>query len=68
MSNIKIVCRKDKFDANDTKDYNKHKTESRLGDELVIESTRWFMNTETFFNSVKPTLEKYFDKIEKESP
>ena len=65
MSNIRIECRKDKSDADDTKDYNNYKKQSSLGNELIIVSNQLFMNTEKFFNSVKPILEEYFDKIEK---
>ena len=65
MSSIKIECRKDKSNFDDTKDYNKHVKENKLGDELVIESSQLFMNTEKFFNTVKASLEKYFDNIQK---
>ncbi len=65
MSSIKIVCRKNKYDFKDTKDYNQSKTENKLGDELIIEATQWFMNTEQFFDKVKDSLDKYFTSIEK---
>ena len=65
MSNIRIECRKDKADFDDTKDYSKYKKEHSIGDELIISADQYFMDTEKFFNSVKGTVEKYFDKIEK---
>lgn len=65
MSSIKIVCRKDKYDFNDQKEYGKSKSENKLGDELIIESSQLFMSTEKFFNTVKASLEKYFDNIQK---
>ena len=65
MSSIRIECRKDKFDAADTKDYNKYKKEHKLGDELIIVAKQWFMDTESFFKTVKESVEKYFDNIQK---
>jgi len=65
MSNIKIVCRKDKYDYENKIDYNKNKTETKLGDELIIEVNQNFMDTEKFFKTVKDSLEKYFNTIEK---
>lgn len=65
MSNIKIVCRKNKVYNKDQKSYEKEKVIDNLGDELVLQSNQLFMSTEKFFNSIKPTLEKYFDEIAK---
>ena len=60
MSSIKIVCRKEikNKGVGDTKD-------NTIGDELIIESSQLFMNTREFFNTVKDSLTKYFDSIEK---
>jgi hypothetical protein len=49
MSSIRIECRKDKFDADDTKDYKNYKKQNSLGDELVIESNQI---NETFFQAI----------------
>lgn len=65
MSSIRIECRKDKTDADTTKDYDKYDRKNTLGHELIINADQWFMDTEKFFNSVQPTLEKYFDDIKK---
>ena len=72
MSSIEIRCIKHNEEKLEEyheaekyhKDFEKEKTVDK-GDELIISSRQLFMNTEKFFNSVKGTLEKYFDKIEK---
>jgi len=71
MSRIEIRCIKHDEKKNEEykekekyhKDYEKEETVEK-GIELIIESHQLFMNTEKFFNSVKVTLEKYFDSIE----
>lgn len=65
MSSIRIECRKDKYEERKEKANYKTDKKDKLGGELEIRADQWFMDTEKFFNSVKPTLEKYFDKIEK---
>jgi hypothetical protein len=65
MSSIVIECRKNKYDEKKDKADYKSDTKNSLGDELEIRVDQWFMDTKKFFNSVKPTLEKYFDSIEK---
>ena len=74
MSSISIRCIKHneikKEEYNEKEKYHKdfEKEESlEKGIELIIESHQLFMNTEKFFNSVKTTLEKYFDEIAKQS-
>jgi hypothetical protein len=45
------------------KDYNK-KNES-TGNEMIIVSEQWFMDTEKFFKTVQESLKDYFDSIKK---
>ena len=61
MSSIRIECRKDV--KSDMKDYNK-KNES-TGNEMIIVSEQWFMDTEKFFKTVQNSLKEYFDSIKK---
>jgi hypothetical protein len=72
MSSISIVCikyaeEKEKTGKN-IEDYHgdvKSKTEIDNSIKLEINSQQLFMDTEKFFNTVKTTLEKYFDEIAK---
>lgn len=61
MSHIKIVCRRD-IDNDITSHDKKH---NKLGDELILEADQLFMDTQKFFESVKDSLEKYFNSIER---
>jgi hypothetical protein len=73
MSGISIVCKKyaeakeEKYSEKEKyhKDQNQEKKDER-GIILEIESHQLFMNTEQFFNSVKESIGKYFDSIQKE--
>ncbi len=74
MSNISIRCikhnemKKEEYKEKEEfhKDFEKEESLEK-GIELIIETHQLFLNTESFFNSVKTTLEKYFDEITKES-
>lgn len=61
MSQITITCKKG-F-CNKQTDYNKK--DEKQDHELTIEACQWFMDTEQFFQSVKESLGKYFDTIDK---
>ena len=72
MSSIVIRCIK--HDENENTEYKEKekyhkdfekKENIEKGIELIIEANQLFMDTEKFFNSVKVTLEKYFDSIQK---
>ena len=72
MSSISIVCikyneAKEKKGENIEDYHGKIKSTSEIDNsiKLEIESHQLFMNTEKFFNTVKTTLEKYFDEIAK---
>jgi len=73
MSQIVIKCikhnemKKEEYKEKEKyhKDFEKEESLEK-GIELIIESKQLFMNTEQFFNSVKTTLEKYFDEIAKQ--
>ena len=65
MSSIRIECRKDKYHERKDKDLYKSDSKNTLGNELIIEANQLFMNTESFFNSVKESLGNYFDTIKK---
>jgi len=74
MSNIKILCIKygeaEEKKGKDIESYDgevKYKSETDNSIKFEIQSHQLFMNTEKFFNSVKTTLEKYFDEIIKKS-
>lgn len=62
MSQIIITCKKG-YVIKQT-DYSKK--DEHQDHELHIETSQWFMDTERFFKSVKDSLEKYFDTIDKE--
>jgi len=57
---LKILCERTYLDKKASAD----KEVFRRDISLVIESEQCFMDTEKFFQSVKGSLEKYFDKIE----
>lgn len=74
MSHIEIKCikhdEKELREEHEKEKYHNDYEKSEdieKGIELVINSSQLFMNTEKFFNSVKGTLEKYFDEIIKTS-
>ena len=70
MSSISIRCirhnemRKEEYKEKEKyhKDFEKEESLEK-GIELIIESSQLFMDTEKFFNSVKTSLEKFFDEI-----
>jgi len=70
MSSIKIRCikyndmKEEEFHEKDKyhKDYQKEKHIDK-NIELEIISSQLFMNTTNFFETVKESLEKYFDEI-----
>ena len=72
MSSIEIRCIKydttNEEEYKEKEKYHKDYTKEKKFDksiELKIEASQWFMNTESFFNSVKESLIKYFDQIVK---
>jgi hypothetical protein len=64
MSQIKIVCRKNKEKKYDTTNFERLEQDN-LDGELIIEASQLFMDTKTFFESVKENLTQYFDSIQK---
>jgi len=74
MSKIDIVCIKyaevEEKKGTDIEGYSgkiNKKVDMDNSLKLEINSSQLFMNTERFFNTVKSTLEKYFDEIVKKS-
>ena len=65
MSYIKIVCRKNKKQDKNQKDFDTVKTINAVGDEFMIEARQLFLDTKKFFDGVKESLGKYFDTIER---